>query len=215
MCDQPSVHYSLYLLVQIFAKYDNVPLDLYGLIEAEIRKLYYCEKKKACIEDLNDHIDDTIVSYEEEKRWFGGGRQEVPYTYIMPMRRSLNNDKWVSQLQRIEDIIVDDKYYINGIKISPYHERDDNVDLRTEDPLAREAAVTRSRRRRRLGGSYGFDIDSKQGYVSLIDDDAYYYDKGYHYHEGYYYEYDYFDHNLLKKIIRRQMDLEECKIKKH
>ncbi len=202
MCDQPSVHYALYLLVQIFAEYDNVPLDLYGLIEAEIRKLYYCEKKKECIEGLDDHIDDTMVSYEEEKREFGGsgwlGWKKVPY--IMPMRRSLNDDKWLNQLQRIEHIIVDDKYYINGIKISPYHERDDNVDLRTG--LAAEKKCN----------SYGFDIDSKQGYVSLIDDDGYYYDEGYYYHEGYYYEYDHFDHNLMKKIIRRQMDLEECKI---
>ena len=182
MCDQPSLHYALYLLVQIFEKYDNVPLDLYGLIEAEIRKLYYCEKKKECIEDLNNHIDDTMVLYEEEKRWFGGGRQEVPYTCIMPMRRSLNNDKWVSQLQRLEYIIPDDIYYINGNKIFPYHEANDNCARSQID-----------------SNGYGFDNLSKQDYVSLIDDD----------------DYNYGDHNLLKKIIRRQMDLEECKIKKH
>jgi len=182
MCDQPSLHYALYLLVQIFEKYDNVPLDLYGLIEADIRKLYYCEKKKECIEDLNNHIDDTMVLYEAEKSWFGGGRQEVPYTCIMPMRRSLNNDKWVSQLQRLEYIIPDDIYYINGNKIFPYHEANDNCARSQID-----------------SNGYGFDNLSKQDYVSLIDDD----------------DYNYGDHNLLKKIIRRQMDLEECKIKKH
>ena len=190
MCDQPSVHYALYLLVQIFADYDNVPLDLYGLIEAEIRKLYYCEKKKECIEDLNDHIDDTMVSFEEEKRWFGGGRQEVPYTYIMPMRGSLNNEKWVSQLQRLENIIPDDIYYINGNKIFPWR-----------------GACENGARSQTDSNGYGFDNHSKKDYVSLIDDDDDYY------HEGYY-DYDYGDHNL-KKIIRRQMDLEECKIKKH
>ena len=89
-------------------------------------------------------------------------------------------------MHRIEDIIVDGTYYINGIKICPYH-----------------------------GEGYGFDIESKQYYVSLIDDDGHYYDNGYYYHDGYYYVYDYLDHNLLKKIIRRQMDLEECKIKKN
>jgi hypothetical protein len=192
MCDQPSVHYALYLLVQIFAKYDNVPLDLYGLIEAEIRKLYYCEKKKECIEYLNNHIDDTMVSYEEEKRWFGGGRQEVPYTYIMPMRGSLNNEKWVGQLQRLENIIPDDIYYINGNKIFPWRGACENG---------------------ALSQTYGFDNHSKQDYVSLMyhnplgaEDGGFATNIGYYYHEGYY---------DLKKIIRRQMDLEECKIKKH
>tara|TARA_Y100000389_G_scaffold66964_2_gene63180 strand:+ start:3670 stop:4242 length:573 start_codon:yes stop_codon:yes gene_type:complete len=190
MCDQPSLYYALYLLVQIFAKYDNIPLDLYGIIEAEIRKLYYNKEKKQCIEELDAHISDTMASYKEEKIWYGSiaadrpGSKNLPY--IMPIRLAFNKNKRLSQLHRIEDIIVDGTYYINGIKICPYH-----------------------------GEGYGFDIESKQYYVSLIDDDGHYYDNGYYYHDGYYYVYDYLDHNLLKKIIRRQMDLEECKIKKN
>jgi len=192
MCDQPSLHYALYLLVQIFTKYDNVPLDLYGLIEAEIRKLYYCEKKKACIFQLKSHIDNTFTRYEKEKRyrveiWGDAGN----LSYILPMRYTLN--VLCYSQQRLEDIIVDTTYYINGYRIHPYDSRNDHgawKDIHKK--------------------GYGFDIHSKEDFIALLDDiDSEEYYKDY---ENSYYVSPHGDNIILTKIIRNQMVLEECKI---
>ena len=195
MCDQPSLYYALYLLVQIFANYDNVPLDLYGLIETEIRKLYYNKEKKSCIKQLKSHIDNTFVRYEKEKRyrverWGGDGN----LSYILPMRYTLRaiSEVWTGQ-QRLEDIITDTTYYINGYRIHPYDWRNDNGAW--EDVHKK---------------GYGFDIHSKEDFVALLDDidsEEYYND-----YENSYYVSPHGDYKILTKIIRNQMVLEECKI---
>ena len=192
MCDQPSLHYALYLLVQIFANYDNVPLDLYGLIETEIRKLYYCEKKKACIKQLKTHIDHTFEKYEKEKRyrvetWGSDGS----LSYILPMRYTLSALCW--RQQRLEDIIVDTTYYINGYRIHPYDWRNDNGVWEDVDKKG-----------------YGFDIHSKEDFVALLDDlDS---EEYYNSCEDSYYVSPDGNYKMLTKIIRNQMDLEECRI---
>jgi len=187
MCDQPSLYYVLYLLVQIFAKYDNVPLDLYGLIEAEIRKLYYCEKKKACIKQLKTHIDNTFEKYEKEKRhrierWRASGY--LPY--ILPMRYTMR--RLYCRYQRLDDIIVDNTYYINGYRIHPY---DSRKNIQNDE-------------------YYGFDIHSKEDFIALLDDiDS---EEYYNSYEDSYYVSSHGDYNILKKVIRNQMVLEECNI---
>ena len=193
MCDQPSLHYALYLLVQIFAEYDNVPLDLYGLIEFEIRKLYYCEKKKACIKQLKTHIDHTLDRYKKEKRsrverWGGDGN----LSYILPMRYTLKGHFGLLQ-QKLEDIIVDTTYYINGYRIHPYDWRKDNGSW--EDVHNK---------------GYGFDIHSKEDFVALLDDlDS---EEYYNSCDDSYYISPHGDYKILTKIIRNQMVLEECRI---
>ena len=186
MCDQPSLHYALYLLVQIFAEYDNVPLDLYGLIEGEIRKLYYNKEKKACIEGLKVHIDDTMEWYNKEKTY---RKDTLGYigmlSYIMPMRLSLNNSLGLTSPIRLKDIIVDSTYYINGHKIVPFC---DAQNLQ-----------------------FGFDIQSKHDYVLLLDDD----DTKEYFNscdDGYSIS-PHGDNCILKNVIRNQMVLEECKIR--
>ena len=193
MCDQPSLYYALYLLVQIFAKYDKVPLDLYGLIEAEIRKLYYYEKKKACLVQLKSHIDNTFEKYEKEKRYrieklgFDGGS----LSYILPMRYTLTALCW--RKQRLEDIITDNIYYINGYRIYLYDWRNDNGAW--EDVHKK---------------GYGFDIHSKEDFVSLLDDvDS---EEYYNSCEDSHYVSPHGNYKMLTKIIRNQMDLEECRI---
>lgn len=192
MCDQPSLYYSLYFLVQIFAKYDNVPLDLYGLIEGEIRKLYYNKEKKECIKQLKSHIDHTLKQYEKEKRYRVERWPVIDVPYIMPMRYTLHS-KYSGKL-KLEDIIVDTTYYINGYKIYPYYSR--NVHGAWEEVHK---------------NGYGFDIHSKEDYVSLLDDldSEEYYDS----FEDSYYVSPHGDYNILKKVIRNQMVLEECKIR--
>jgi len=193
MCDQSSLHYALYLLVQIFAKYDNVPLDLYGLIEGEIRKLYYCEKKKACIEELKSHMDDTMELYYKEKIY----RKDTwgyigMLSYIMPMRYTLHSD--YSGKLKLDDIIVDTTYYINGYRIHPYDSRNDHGAWKDVHKKG-----------------YGFDIQSKHDYVMLLDDD----DTKEYFNscdDGYYVS-PHGDNCILKNVIRNQMVLEECKIR--
>jgi len=195
MCDQPSLHYALYLLVQIFAKYDNLPLDLYGLIEGEIRKLYYCEKKKACIEGLKFHMDDTMELYNKEKTY----RKDTwgyigMLSYIMPMRFSLNNSLGLTSPIKLKDIIVDSTYYINGYRIHPYDSRNDHGAWKDVHKKG-----------------YGFDIHSKEDFVALLDDiDS---EEYYNSYEDSYYVSPHGDYNILKKVIRNQMVLEECKIR--
>ena len=190
MCDQPSLHYSLYLLVQIFAKYENLPLDLYGLIDGEIRKLYYREEKNACITQLKSHIDHTLEKYEKEKRYRAGwGGGILPY--ILPMRYTMRG--MYCGLQRLDDIIVDTTYYINGYRIHPYDLRNDHEAWKGVHKKG-----------------YGFDIHSKEDYVSLLDnlDSEEYYNS----FEDSYYVSPHGNYNILKKIIRNQMVLEECRI---
>ncbi len=195
MCDQPSLHYALYLLVQIFAKYDNLPLDLYGLIEGEIRKLYYNKEKKACIEGLKFHMDDTMELYHREKTY----RKDTwgyigMLSYIMPMRLSLNNSLGLTSPIRLKDIIVDSTYYINGYRIHPYDSRNDHGAWKDVHKKG-----------------YGFDIQSKHDYVTLLDDD----DTKEYFNscdDGYYVS-PHGDNCILKNVIRNQMVLEECKIR--
>ena len=201
MCDQPSLHYALYLLVQIFAKYENLPMDLYGLIDGEIRKLYYREEKNVCITQLKIHIDHTLERYEKEKK----DREDTEVlfnrlnlgglSYIMPMRFSLihKGSEFPGYLQRLENVIVDDTYYINGFKIYPYDWRNDNGFWKDVHKKG-----------------YGFDIHSKEDYVSLLDnlDSEEYYNS----FEDSYYISPHGNYNILKKIIRNQMVLEECRI---
>lgn len=186
MCDQPSLHYTLYLLVQIFANYDNLPLDLYGLIEAEVRKLYYHEEKTACVKHLKTHIAFTLGRYEKVKKfrvdnW--GSCGVLPY--IMPMRYTLVG---IYGKQILEDVIVDTTYYINGYRIHPY---DSRKNIQNDE-------------------YYGFDIHSKEDFVAMLDDQDS--EEYYNSFEDYYYISPYGDYNILKKIIRNQMILEECKI---
>ena len=195
MCDQPSLHYALYLLVQIFAQYDNVPLDLYGLIEGEIRKLYYNKEKKACIEGLKVHIDDTMEWYNKEKTY---RKDTLGYigmlSYIMPMRLSLNNSLGLTSPIRLKDIIVDSTYYINGHKIVPFQDGVMGLDEKTI-----------------RCHNFGFDIQSKHDYVMLLDDD----DTKEYFNscdDGYYVS-PHGDNCILKNVIRNQMVLEECKIR--
>lgn len=192
MCDQPSLYYALYLLVQIFAKYDNVPWDLYGLIEGEIRKLYYNKEKKECIKQLKSHIDHTFERYEKEKRYrierWGGGI--VPY--ILPMRYTLHS--MYCWQQRLDDIIVDTTYYINGYRIHPYDSSNDHGAWKDVHKKG-----------------YGFDIHSKENFVALLDDldSEEYYNS---YEDSYYYS-PHGNYKILSKVIRNQMVLEECKIR--
>lgn len=191
MCDQPSLYYALYLLVQIFAKYDNVPLDLYGLIEGEIRKLYYNKEKKACIEGLKVHMDDTMELYNKEKTYRKDTWGYIGLlSYIMPMRLSLNNSLGLTSPIRLEDIIVDSTYYINGYKIVPFCD-------------AQNLQFGQNK--------FGFDIQSKHDYVMLLDDD----DTKRYFNscdDGYSIS-PYGDNCILKNVIRNQMIWEEYKIR--
>ena len=90
--------------------------------------------------------------------------------------------------QRLDDIIVDTTYYINGYRIHPY---DSRKNIQNDE-------------------YYGFDIHSKEDFVAMLDDQDS--EEYYNSFEDYYYISPYGDYNILKKIIRNQMILEECKI---
>jgi hypothetical protein len=192
MCDQPSLYYALYLLVQIFAKYDNVPLDLYGLIEGEIRKLYYNKEKKACIEGLKVHMVDAMELYNNKKKYRKDTWGYIGLlSYIMPMRLSLNNSLGDCLVPgRLKDIIVDSTYYINGHKIVPFCDAQ-NLQFGQNN--------------------FGFDIQSKHDYVMLLDDD----DTKRYFNscdDGYSIS-PHGDNSILKNVIRNQMIWEEYKIR--
>ena len=161
-----------------------------------VLKLYYNKEKKACIVQLKSHIDHTFERYVKEKcRRVNQSGDAGILPYILPMRYTLKvmAPVWTGQ-QRLDDIIVDTTYYINGYKIHPYDWRNDNGGWKDVHKKG-----------------YGFDIHSKEDYVALLDDidsEEYYNSCD----DGYYIS-PHGDYKILTKIIHNQMVLEECKIR--